>query len=447
MTKARLDGLYLRLLGSALFVSMGSVVERTGSGKMEDFKVVYYQARCLLQHGDPYKPSETLRAYRAEGGKLPRGPLQDLTPNVYPPTASIFIAPFSILPWAPAHLLWMIFTAGSFILASYLMWDLGADHAPLLSGCLVSFLLANSISLLIRGNPAGIAISFCMVAVWCFLRDRFAWAGVLCLAVSLALKPHDAGLVRLYFLLAGAPNRKRALQTLLVTAVLGLAAIVWVTPIAPHWVQELHSNLLVNSAPGGNSDPGPASGCSHTAGMVIDLQSVISIFRDDPRIYNPASYLVCGALLLVWSFATLLLRFFPARARVALAAIIPLTLLVTYHRTYDAKLLLLAVPACTMLWAEGGLAGRLALVATTVGVISTGDYPLTILYILTENPHWDTAGLFGKTLSVALTRPVPLILLIMGIFYLWIYVRRHPGDVASLVPGESDEMPLALTPS
>ena len=94
MTKARLDGLYLLLLGSALFVSMGSVVERTGSGKMEDFKVVYYQARCLLQHGDPYKPSETLRAYRAEGGKLPRGPLQDLTPNVYPPTASIFIAPF-----------------------------------------------------------------------------------------------------------------------------------------------------------------------------------------------------------------------------------------------------------------------------------------------------------------------------------------------------------------
>ncbi len=426
MTKARLDGLYLVLLGSVLFVSMGSVVEHTGSDMMGDFKLVYYQTRCLLQHGDPYKPSQTLRAYLIEGGNPPQSsgrPLQDLTPNLYLPTASVFIAPFAMLPWVPAKMLWMFFTAVSFILAAYLMWDLGASHAPVLSGCLVSFLLANSISLLITGNPAGIAISLCVIAVWCFLRDRFVLAGVLCLAVSLALKPHDAGLVWLYFLLAGAPYRKRALQTLLVTAVLGLAAIVWVTPIAPHWMQELHSNLQVNSAPGGPSDPGPAFGCSHTAGMVIDLQSVISVFRDDPRIYNPASYLVCGVLLFVWSFATLLSRFSPARAKLAIAAIVPLTLLVTYHRTYDAKLLLLAVPACAMLWAEGGLTGRLALVATTVGVVSTGDYPLIILYILTENPHWNTAGLFGKILCVVLTRPVPLILLVIGVFYLWVYAR------------------------
>ncbi|HEV2486821.1 MAG TPA: glycosyltransferase family 87 protein [Terracidiphilus sp.] len=294
MTKARLDGLYLLLLGSVLFVSMGSVVALTGSDKMEDFKLVYYHARCLLQHGDPYKPSKTLRAYLVEGGKPTQcsgRPLQDMTPDLYPPTTSVFIAPFAMLQWVPAHVLWMIFTAGSFILAAYLMWDLGADHAPVLSGCLVSFLLANSTSLLITGNPAGIAISLCVVAVWCFLRDRFVWAGIPCLAASLALKPHDAGLVWLYFLLAGAPYRKRALQTLFFTAVLGLAAIMWVTPIAPHWIQELHFNLLVFSAPGGPNDPGPASGCVHTAGMVINLQSVISIFRDDPSIYNSASYL------------------------------------------------------------------------------------------------------------------------------------------------------------
>ena len=448
MTKARLDGLYLVLLGSALFVSMGSVVGHTGSGMMEDFKLVYYQARCLLQHGDPYKPSETLRVYRAEGGKLPQssgGPPQDLTLAVYPPTTLIFIAPFAMLPWAPAHVLWMIFTAGSFILAAYLMWDIGANHAPVLSGCLVSFLLANSISLLTTGNPAGIAISLCVVAVWCFLRNRFVWAGILCLAVSLALKPHDAGLVWLYFLLTGAPYRKRAWQTLLVSAVLGLAAIVWVTPIAPHWIQELHFNLQVNSAHGGINDPGPAIGSSHTAGMVIDLQSDISIFWDDPRIYDPASYLACGALLVVWSFATLLSRFSQARARLALAAIVPLTLLVTYHRTYDAKLLLLAVPACAMLWAEGGLTGRLALMATTAGVVSTGDYPLVILYILTENPHWNTAGLLGKMLSVVLTRPVPLILLMMGIFYLWIYLWHDPAGVTTAEPGEPWETPPALT--
>jgi hypothetical protein len=143
----------------------------------------------------------------------------------------------------------------------------------------------------------------------------------------------------------------------------------------------------------------------------------------------------------------LLSRSSPARVRLALAAVVPLTLLVTYHRTYDAKLLLLAVPACAMLWTEGGLTGRLALVATTAGVVSTGDYPLTILYILTENPHWETAGLLGKMLTIVLTRPIPLILLAVAIFYLWTYLRRDPDRVATSAPVESGEAPLAPTSS
>jgi len=290
-------------------------------------------------------------------------------------------------------------------------------------------------------------ISLCVVAIWCFLRNRFVWTGILCLAVSLALKPQIACMVWLYFLLAGAAHRKRALKTLLVTAVSGLTAIVWITPIAANWIQELHSNLAAISAPGGINDPGPTYGGPHTAGMVIHLQSVISVFRDDPRIYNLATYVVCGVLLLLWSFVTMLSRFSPARATLALAAIAPLTLLITYHRSYDAKLLLLAVPACAMLWAEGGSTGRLALVATTAGVVSTGDYPLTILYILTANPHWDTAGLFGKILTVVLTRPIPLILLATGIIYLWLYARRDPADVAPLLPAKSDKRSLVLTRS
>jgi hypothetical protein len=35
-------------------------------------------------------------------------------------------------------------------------------------------------------------------------------------------------------------------------------------------------------------------------------------------------------------------------------------------------------------------------------------------------------SLSGQMLTVALMRPVPLILLAMGIFYLWIYMRREP---------------------
>ena len=61
-----------------------------------------------------------------------------------------------------------------------------------------------------------------MVAVWCFIRERFVPAGILCLAVSLAVKPQDAGLVWLYFLLVGGVYPKRALQTLVAMLALGL---------------------------------------------------------------------------------------------------------------------------------------------------------------------------------------------------------------------------------
>jgi hypothetical protein len=49
---------------------------------------------------------------------------------------------------------------------------------------------------------------------------------------------------------------------------------------------------------------------------------------------------------------------------------------------------------------------------------------LAILVILTNNWHAGSAGIFGQILTVVLTRPAPLIMLAMGIFYLWAYLRR-----------------------
>jgi hypothetical protein len=48
-------------------------------------------------------------------------------------------------------------------------------------------------------------------------------------------------------------------------------------------------------------------------------------------------------------------------------------------------------------------------------------------------------------LAVVVTRPTPLILLAMGIFYLWIYMRRASAGDAMAGSGEIRETPLALT--
>ncbi len=113
-------------------------------------------------------------------------------------------------------------------------------------------------------------------------------AGVVLLALSLELKPHDTGLVWLYFLLAGGAYRKRALQTFALTVALALPPVLWVFHVSPHWTQELSANLSVTSVRGGINDPGPSSIDESGSGMIIDLQTVISVFRDTPRFYNSA---------------------------------------------------------------------------------------------------------------------------------------------------------------
>jgi hypothetical protein len=99
-----------------------------------------------------------------------------------------------------------------------------------------------------------------------------------------------------------------------------------------------------------------------------------------------------------------------------------------------------------MLWAEGGALRWLALLLTTGGIVLTADIPLIILMALTRNLRIFTAGLSGQILTVVLTRPAPLFLLAMGIFYLWVYVRRGRAGIGLAAPREPEEAvrPTAL---
>jgi hypothetical protein len=333
----------------------------------------------------------------------------------------------------------MALTMGSLIFASFLMWNLGANYAPVLSGVLIGFLLANSEVVIVFGNAAGIAVSLCVVAVWCFLRERFVPAGIVCLAISLAIKPHDAGLVWLYFLLAGGVFRKRAWQTLLATIALSLPGVLWAWRVSPHWMQELHSNIQAFAVHGGLSDPSLASMGPHGLGAMINLQTAISVLRDNPRFYNLATYLVCAPLLLLWAFVTLRSRPSPRSAWLALAAIATLTMLPIYHRQYDAKLLLLTVPACALLWAEGGLMRWFALVVNSASFVWTADIPWTLLGGFIKSLHMSETGHSGQILRSALAFPAPLLLLAMGIFYLWVYMSRSSAAAESAESGSSRE--------
>ena len=298
--RARFDGLIWFALGSVMFVILGIAFERTSSASMADFGSVYYGSRCLLQHADPYKTSDLVRTFQSDTKEYASAaePLHHVVMIcVNLPTMLAVVIPFALLPWGMAHVLWMMTITTVFILAAYLMWSIGAMNAPIASGALIGLFLIESEMLIEVGNPSGIAVSLCVIAVWCFLRDRFVPLGVLCMALSLVCKPHVAGLVWLFFLLAGGLYRKRAWQTLAVTAMFIVPAAIWVWHVAPHWMAELHANLQTASMHGNTDDPGPGALEPRAHGaIIVSLQTVFSVFRDDPRFYNPMTYLVCGPL-------------------------------------------------------------------------------------------------------------------------------------------------------
>ncbi|HEU5457150.1 MAG TPA: glycosyltransferase family 87 protein [Terracidiphilus sp.] len=363
--------------------------------------------------------------------------IRTMTVYVNLPTTLLLVTPFAVLPWGYASFLWMLLTLAGIILAAYLTWSIGAESAPVLSGCLVGFLLANCSIVLATGNAAGLVVSLCTIGTWCLLRNRWVRTGIVCLAISLVMKPHDAGLVWLYFLLAGRESRRRALMTLAVAGALGLIADLVVSPVAPSWPQEIASNMRELSAPGGLNDLSLNGVHGGSLDMKVGLQTILSVFWNDPRIYNGLTYLFCGVFLLIWAVKTVRLRTFPMGTWLALAAVVPITLLVTYHRSYDAKLLLLTVPACSMLWISGrrGM-GWTALVLNTAAFVLTGEIPMQILDNLDGRLHGFGGGLAGDLLTIVLMRPISLILVLMALFYLWVYWRWKPMKSTATVVSE-----------
>ncbi|MDR5727418.1 MAG: hypothetical protein RB191_08330, partial [Terriglobia bacterium] len=323
-------------------------------------------------------------------------------------------------------------TAASLFTAAILMWTRGVKYAPVLTTFLMCVLLANCEVVFGTENAGGIAVNLCVIAVWCFLQERFIAWGVVCLAMSLVIKPHDAGFVWLFFLLAGESYRKRAMQTLIVAVILSLPSIVWVSHVSPHWIQELHANLANFSARGDLNDPGPTAVSGRTGNMIISLQAVFSVLWDEPSFYNPATYLVCAPLFLLWARRVSRTRLSADGAWLAIAAVVPLTMLVTYHRTYDAKLIMLTVPACAMLFAKGDRIAQWAFAFTTAGIFFSADIPLGMVLAFSGKLHLKPAGFIEKALFILLYRPVPLLLLAMAAFYLWVFLRHAPKQSASM---------------
>jgi hypothetical protein len=396
---------------------------------MMDFGEIYYGAQCALHHRDPYNAESALREFKADGGQLPvKSALKAeaaktvIAFDVNLPTTLFLTSPLAWLPWETAQTLWLWLSAGLLVVSGYLVWSLADNAVPAMVGCLIGFMLLNCVEILWMGNVAAVAVSLCVIATWCFVKERYAAAGVLLLAVSLALKPHDSGFMWLYFLLAGGAMRKRAMQAVSVTAMIGVLAAIWLAPCSPHWLHELQRNNQIVTQVGGTSDPSLSGVASGSIATILDLQAPLSLFLKAPAAYNAVSYTVIGGLIAAWAFFVLRRRTTPELTKVAIATIAVLTLLPVYHRPYDAKLLMLSIPACAMLWAESGPKRWIPFAFTATAVLLTSDIPLVALLGLSKALGIALPG----DRSVLLLLLPPLALLAMGVYFLWTLWRHVP---------------------
>jgi len=450
MGNLRRKGLIPVILCMCIGAGWGTWIATRAGNAWVDFRAVYAGTRCLIHGQNPYIQADVEREYFSEDGPRPKPTptappgtaelrLQSVTLYVNMPTAFVFLAPFAAFTWWPALILWMLVTSCTFLLAIFLMWDVGSGYSPSVATFLACVIAFNCESIFAGANTAGIVVGLCGIAVWCFLKDRFVWMGVLCLGLSLAVKLHDSGFIWLYFMLAGGVLRKRALQSLAITAAFAAASIAWVSHVAPNWIHDWKMNLATISASGGINEPGPSAVRDGSIYSIVDLQAAISQFRDDPHFYNMASYALCGALLLVGAIWTLRKRYTAPRAWIALAAIVPLTLLINYHRLWDAKLVMLGIPACCLLWAERRRVGRVAMLVTSAAALLTGEISLILFGCIFYSFPWSTDGIVGKTTTVMVIRPTTFALLAMGIFYLWVYVRYTSESQAAGPARTEDE--------
>ncbi|MGA8940632.1 MAG: glycosyltransferase family 87 protein [Acidobacteriaceae bacterium] len=442
--RRRILGFCLVLVGCMFFGVRGYHDQKLALQSF-DFKPVYSSTRCLIDGCDPYDSVQIEQEYLQHGGDgSDLRPFRPFNAN-YPPSALFLVIPLALLPFEVARAIWLCIGIVLFSCAALCVADLCVGRRALWAQGLLAVFVVSSTMLIMLGQPAMFAISLAVIGAWSFLRQRWLALGVVAFAVSLTFKPHDGGLIWLFFLLSaggaavvgssaargrvarGVSFRRLALYTLAAAIVLLTPGVLLAFhhPASAHWPQELHTNLVGIAAHGQASDPGPTNG---EVQSIASLQAVFALVHDVPRFYNLTAYATFLPLFLAWLYLVVRRGRGVARQRVdedgrdgvsdadlmALAAAAALSFLPIYHRQYDTRLLLLMFPAVAVLASGYRWMGRAAIVLSGVAIVAMSHQFVHLGPLLVRR---------GVRLPGAawllFFRPLPLMLLLLSCFFLY----------------------------
>jgi hypothetical protein len=405
-----------------------------GAGRVfvasNDLVPVYTGARCLLHGCNPYDTKQLEQQFFLAGGRPTELPSWEIDVPVYPPSTFLVLSPLALLRFPAARLLWFLLNGCLFVTAAGLILSLCPGQRRWLTTALASFVLATSGILLVLGQPAAFAISLVIIGCYLFFRGRFLPLAALLFTLSLAVKPQIGGLIVLYLLLQGI-HRRYALLVLAGALSVFLCAGLFLKlhPGSAGWISTLRANLSATLSPGGSADPRPAN--VQSVGDP-NLQALTSIFFTDARTFNVAAYAIFAILLVVLIRVVLRAHADPELRLLALAAVSVLSLTPVYHRFYDARLLLLTIPAVSIVYQRRRWLGSTIAVMTILAVISV-QYRVQVF--LLQHAQWQSV-VENKLLLILLLRQQNLELLIL--FFLYLYairsLRSSSASLSNLVP-------------
>jgi Glycosyltransferase family 87 len=381
-----------------------------------DLTVQYGAARVWVQGGNPYDVREVGDAFEAGGGPRNVRPTDATMPSVYPPVTFAIEAPLAFLRWRTAVL---VFAAGALALAVLAVLRV-TRHAGLAGERAATAVLgALALAPLHTGLGAGqvaIPSASLLLLGWTLREERPAWAGVL-VACGTALKPT----LGIPFLLACMLRPTRRLAFAGVAVLGGLFALgVARLHIAGHgWIGEWLGAVRAAAGPSGMNYVRPEA-----SGSIPMIHLEMLLWRVIPN-SAAVTALSLAAILPAAAFAAWRLRLARDRATdlLSLGTLCVASLLVMYHRTYDAFLLTLPLAAVLACWNEVSRPLRVALAACFASFLQPGAPVLGAIASAGKIPAW----LSGSSVWRVLLVPHQIWALLALEFMLVVLLARHEG--------------------
>ena len=314
-----------------------------------DFTMIHAGADVWLAGGNPYDFGTLYDAWKAAGGGSERPREERWFVALYPPTTYAVLSPLGALPWPVARALWVFASLAS--VAWVALWagvwiqEREAARTPSKPAqllLLAAWLSCGPVATTLEFGQLGLVVLALVTAALGTPRRgerRWtpAWAAGAALALAGCLKPQLAGVFAIGFIALG---RWRELGwTLGVGLAIAAIAVLRLEAAGVAWVDGLLGNLR-RFAGTGFADPSPAN---PVAWQMVNLEPLWRRFFADGAGVGVAAVLVAAVAGVAWRLRGADREPY-ALWVMSVAAVV--TLLVAYHRAYDA--VLLAVP---VVWA------------------------------------------------------------------------------------------------